>query len=292
MELARSFVGALRRLPNEDVAALISILRTYRLRHTVLRRGFPGRRSRHAVSERPSRLLEHYRRQPPLALRQELLCLLDQRWGGDLPEAGDGRRVETLVEHLMLLAAREWGIRATKATPGLLKQLLTVIAQDTLERRSRLLRAARGRRRGTLWRRAEKRAGHPAEMLADWLGIEDSLARSLWSLGLTGLAFGGGYLLALRLGPRLSLTVTTLLYVIMTNLLEVNLPFHVYERLARLTLLLLEPPVALAALVALEALLFDRYQRRLERRLLGFVLLAIYCPSFGRRAPGDFPGER
>lgn len=255
-DLVRSFVGALTRLPDGRVGELVALLEGFTFPRVLTALGaawpktgrqLPSRFGRHLPSLFPE---WEARSRPPipqdgLQLRIRLVQAMRRRLvaTGATPAAVSG--LEALVHELLRRLAAEYRIPSDTLDERLLQQVLLA-------------------------------AGRSVPSLPAPSGLSLVGARLLARLTVQSAAVGALMGLAYAGRQRISLTVTTLLYVLMTGLFGVNLPFGAYEWMARAMAVLLEPPVLAASAVALGARTLARYQRRFDMAVLGHALWAIY----------------
>jgi len=246
-EAARSFVGALARLPQPRAAELAAMLEVW----TFARVAFAVLTPRTGPEPRlhPLELAQQARArqlaaEDPVALRARLASLLYQRLTAGGLATVRQRGTEGLVQGLLAALARGHGMRATLVDKGVLPRVLEAC-----------LRAMPQRGDGT---------------------AVPGVGRLLGTAALHGAVAGAGLAVAYAHRDRVSLTATAVLYVLLSGLFGLNLPFGAYEWVARSLAALLELPVLAASAVAWTARVMLRQQRRFDLALLGYVTCAVY----------------
>ena len=244
----RSFVGALARLPDSRVRELVAFLEVFTFPRVLssLLTPWPkaARRLQPLVDEwqaRARQLASH----DGLELRGKLVCAMRQRLVAAGACSAPPRDVEAFLRTLVGRLAAEHRIAANGFDERLLQQVLLAAA-----------RALAGPE-------SPSRLGAIAGRFLARLTLQSAAAGTVM-----GLAYASR--------QRISLTVTTLLYVLLTGLFGVHLPFGAYEWVARGIAVLLEPPVLAASAVALGTRTLTRYQRQFDMAVLGHILCAIY----------------
>ena len=247
-DLVRGFVGALARLPDGRVRELVAFLEVFTFSRvlTSLLTSWPktARQLQPLVDEWQA-CARHLASQDGVELRERLVCAMRRRLvavsGSSVPPAD----VESFLRALLRRLAEEYRIAAGRFDEGLLQQVLLAAARSL-----------------------------PGQELPSGLGrlvgrfLTRLTAQSMAAGTVMGLAYAGR--------QRISLTVTTLLYVLLTGLFGIQLPFGAYEWVARGIALLLEPPVLAASSIALGARTLNAYQRRFEVAVLAYILCTIY----------------
>lgn len=246
--LVESFVGALARLPQAEAAHLVALLEVCSFARVSLHllAGWPG-----VPPSLPTLRLAHQARvqelvaSKPVLLRVRLAALLRQRLPmSSCPPRGDG--CEALVRGLLAWLARAHRIPARTYDEQLLQQVLQACCRSLPPVPDQAL--------GTV------------------------TSRLLGAAALHSLLAGAGMALAYAHRERLSLTATTLLYVLLSGLFGVNLPFGTYEWVARGLGALLELPVLATSAVALTGRALSRQRQRFDQTVVGLVLCRLYQP--------------
>lgn len=247
-DLVRGFVGALARLPDGRVRELVAFLEVFTfsrvLTSLLTSRPKAARPLQPLVDEWQARARQ-LASQDGLELRAKLVCAMRRRLVAVGASSEPPADVESFLRALLRRLAEEYRIAAGRLDEGLLQQVLLAAARSV-----------------------------PGQELPSGLG--GIVGRFLARLAAQSMAAGTVMGLAYAGRQRISLTVTTLLYVLLTGLFGVQLPFGAYEWVARGIALLLEPPVLAASCVALGARALNTYQRRFEAAVLAHTLCAIY----------------
>lgn len=252
-EVARSLIGALARMPDDELASLVALLET-------------------ATAGRLIRYLAEGTRRPATAARR-----FQAEWRRQASALQTLRGVSLRVRYLHALQGRLNGRQGSRGLEGLASELVETLgavygvpeALPMPQRFQSILCAA----------------AHQALVC----GSVESCVRRLARETLRGAAWESGLVAAASVAVgatrrRLALTLATLVYVMGSGLLGVTLAFDVYRWIA-LTIEALAHPAALAAYaaggVSLVAL---RHRRRLDLHLAAWTLAALYrgLPSSGQ----------
>lgn len=251
-EVARSLTGALARMPDDDLAALVALLET-------------------ATTGRLVRYLAEGTRRPEAAARR-----LEADWHRHASALETPHGVALRARYLQALRSRVNGRQAVTGLEGLASELVETLGPafgvpETLpipQRFQSILCAA-----------AHQALGNGLEPSVRRLARE-TLRGAAWESGLVAAAS-----VAVGLARRrLALTLATLVYVLGSGLLGITMAFDVYRWIA-LTIEALAHPGALAAYTAGGASLVAlRHRRRLDLHLAAWTLAALYrgLPVSGR----------
>lgn len=253
-ELCRSFVGALACLPDARAAQLLSLLQVFtfpRVLRAVAAPRYDPQRHLKALLGEWNAATSRCRAMDGLQLRRELLLELRRRLPGQGASPAPAPQLDTFLNELLRALAQEYVQVAGAAGPELLQNVLCAAAQEV-------------------------GSGSPADRMA-LLARRSLVAMASRGAGLAALCAVG------HLGRRrIALTLTTLLYVLVTGLSGVTLAFDVYRWIALVVDLMAEPPALLTYLAAGGSAVFNRQKRKFDLRLAAAVLLALYL---GMAAP-------
>ena len=247
-DVVRSFVGALARLPDGRVRELLAFLEVFTFSRVLasLLTPWPKRTCQlHRLVEEWKVRARQLTSEDSLELRAKLIWAMRQRLVAARAACVPPTDVESFLQALLCRLAAEHRIAAGGFDERLLHQVLLAAVRTV-----------------------------PGPAVTAGLG--GMVGRFLVRVALQSAAAGTLMGLAYAGRQRITLTVTTLLYVLLTGLFGVQLPFGAYEWVARGLAVLLEPPVLAASSVALGTRTLTRYQRRFDVAVLEHTLCAIY----------------
>lgn len=247
--VARSFVGALQRLPDRQVAELVALLELVTFPQALLLaapglRG--GQRRLERFAARWADLTRQLQHEGPVRLRQRLVQSMRTRLHGKRNGSPPPARLDAFLEELCDALGRLYGIPPHWPYPERFQALLCAAAHEASAC-------------GTLQRCVQHLARRAATGAVSTAG-----------------ALAGACALAYAARHRMALTLTTLVYVLLSSLLGLTLTFDVYRWMALTVEALALPPALLTFLVAGGGLAYARHRRRFDLHLLAMVQAGLY----------------
>lgn len=247
--VSRSFTGALKRLPDRQVAGLVALLELLTFGQALLL-AVPGPRAGGQALERfVARWAERTNRlqhEDPLRLRQGLVQSMRLRLHGRRGGFPPPTHLDAFLQELCGAVGHLYGIPEHWPYPQRFQAVLCAAAHEASAC-------------ATLQTCVQRLARRTAARAASTAGL---------FVGASALAYIGRH--------RMALTLTTLVYVLLSSLFGLTLTFEVYRWIALTVEALARPPALLTYLFAGGGLAYARHRRRFDLHMLAMVVASLY----------------